>query len=164
MSNWAEKDDHMSQENDQQPNQGGQGNVRPLQLAKVRAPNPHVSDRPTATRHTKEYKGRILQEADQLPHGELNALLRREGLYSSQLSDWRKQRDRAIEQWLEPQRPGPKPEPINPLAAELAKVKREYALLERKLKRAETIIEVQKKIAEILSIPLNPPASEADDF
>jgi transposase len=170
----------MSQANDKRLDPG-QSNVRPLQSAIGRSSNPEVSDRPlqvgssrvpdpevnarpTPRKYTKEYKARILREVEQLRHGEVGPFLRQEGLYTSHITDWRKQRDQALEKWLAPQRPGPKPEPANALADELAKVKRENALLERKLKRAETIIEVQKKISEILSIPLNPPASDADDF
>lgn len=170
----------MSPANDKQMNLG-QSNVRPLQSAIGRVSNPEVSDgplqvssnrlpdpavdaRPIPRKYTKEYKARILREVEQLRHGEVGPFLRQEGLYTSHITDWRKQRDQALEKWLEPQRPGPKPEPVNTLADELAKVKRENAVLQRKLKRAETIIEVQKKIAEILSIPLHPPASDADDF
>lgn len=137
---------------------------RPLQVASGRVPDPEVNARPIPRKHTKEYKARILREVEQLRHGEVGPFLRQEGLYTSHITDWRKQRDQAIANWLEPQRPGPKPQPVNSLADELAKLKRENALLERKLKRAETIIEVQKKISEILSIPLNPPASDVDDF
>lgn len=110
-----------------------------------------------------EYKARILQEADQLRHGELGALLRREGLYSSQVAEWRKQRDHAMKKWLEPQRPGPKPEPPNPLTDEVVELRRKVLRLERQLKQAEAILEVQKKISEILSIPLSPPVSDKND-
>jgi transposase len=139
------------------------GNVRSLRTAQGRLPDPEVTERPVPRRFTAEYKARIVQEADRLGRQELGSLLRREGLYSSQVSDWRKQRDHALQKWMEPQKPGPKPEAPNPLAGEVAQLRREKAALERRLKQAEAIIEVQKKIAEILSIPLNPPGSEEND-
>lgn len=139
------------------------GNVRSLRTVQGRLPDPEVAERPVPRRFTAEYKARIVQEADRLGRQELGSLLRREGLYSSQVSDWRKQRDHALQKWMEPQKPGPKPEAPNPLAGEVAQLRREKAALERRLKQAEAIIEVQKKIAEILSIPLSPPGSEEND-
>lgn len=141
----------------------GRGNVRPLRADQGKVPNPEVSDRPVARRYTDEYKARILQEADQLEGKELGALLRREGLYRKHITEWRKQRDHAMQKWMEPQKPGPKPQPPNPLADRLAQQERENAALQRKLKQAEAIIEVQKKISEILSIPLSPPENDKDD-
>lgn len=141
--------------------QSGVGNVRQLRVERL--PDPEVTERPVARRYTAEYKARILQEADQLSRGELGALLRREGLYSSQISEWRKQRAHAMKKWMEPQKPGPKPTEPNPLADKLAELERENEALKRRLKQAETIIEVQKKISEILSIPLNPPESDKND-
>jgi transposase len=139
------------------------GNVRPLRADQARVPNPEVQDRPVARRYTAEYKARILKEADQLSRGELGGLLRREGLYSSQISEWRKQREHALKKWMEPQKPGPKPEAPNPLADKVAELERENEALKRRLKQAETIIDVQKKISEILSIPLNPPENDKND-
>lgn len=143
--------------------QSAMGNIRPLRLDQGRVPDPEVTDRPISRRYTAEYKARILKEADQLSRGELGALLRREGLYSSQISEWRKQREHAMKKWMEPQKPGPKPEAPNPLSDRVAQLERENAALQRRLKQAETIIEVQKKISEILSIPLNPPESDKND-
>lgn len=147
----------------QEGGQSAMGNVRPLRSEQGRVPDPEVADRPVSRRYTAEYKARILKEADQLSRGELGALLRREGLYSSQISEWRKQRDHAMKKWMEPQKPGPKPEAPNPLSDRVAQLERENAALQRKLKQAETIIEVQKKISEILSIPLSPPESDKND-
>lgn len=84
-------------------------------------------------------------------------------MYSSQIYEWRKQREHALKKWMEPQKPGPKPEEPNPLADRVAQLERENAALQRRLKQAETVIEVQKKISEILSIPLNPPESDKND-
>lgn len=141
----------------------GMGNVRPLRAEQGKVPNPEVNDRVVVRRFTAEYKARILKEADQLSRGELGALLRREGLYSSHISDWRKQRERALQKWMEPQKPGPKPEEPGVQADRLAQLERENQELKRRLKQAETIIEVQKKISEILSIPLNPPENDKND-
>ncbi len=88
---------------------------------------------------------------------------RREGLYASHITEWRKQRDRAMQKWLEPQRPGPKPQEPNPLAERVAQLEREKAELQKRLKQAEAVIEIQKKISEILEIPLNPPENEETD-
>lgn len=136
------------------------GNVRLLRADQGRVPDAEVTDQPVSRHFTSEYKARILEEADQLGHGQLGFLLRREGLYASHIYLWRKQRRRAVEKWMEPQKPGPKPQEPNPLADRLAQLERENAALQRRLKQAETIIEVQKKISEILSIPLNPPEND----
>lgn len=143
--------------------QADRDNVRPLRPEQGRVPDPEVTEGPVTRRYTAEYKARILQEADQLGHGQLGALLRREGLYSSQIYEWRKQRNRALQKWMEPQKPGPKPEEPNPLADRVAELERENAKLQRRLKQAEAVIDVQKKISEILSIPLSPPESDEND-
>lgn len=92
-------------------------------------------------------KLRILEEADRAvaSPGGIAALLRREGLYSSALSDWRRQRDAGALEGLTPRKRGPTPAPENPMAAELARVNRENAQLRRRLEQAEAIITVQKK-------------------
>lgn len=153
----------MQQGSSKQGDQVGKDNVRHLRPDQARVPNPEVTDRPVARRFTAEYKARIVQEADQLSPAELGALLRREGLYRNQITEWRKQRNHAMQKWMGPQKPGPKPEPPNPHADRLAQLERENAALQRRLKQAEAIIEVQKKISEILSIPLNQPESDKDD-
>jgi transposase-like protein len=86
--------------------------------------------------------------------GGIGAILRREGLYSSALSDWRRQRDSGALGGQRSTKRGPKPAARNPLAAELAQVKRENARLGRKLQHAEAIIDIQKKVAALLGIPL----------
>jgi transposase-like protein len=109
-------------------------------------------------RFTAEYKLRILREADRATEfGQLGALLRREGLYSSHLSTWRQQRDEGTLVGLTPKRRGRKATPDAPLIAENERLKRETQRLAAKLRQAETIIEVQKKLSEILGIPLPPP-------
>ncbi len=119
------------------------------------AANPEVSDRPGRRTFTGPEKLRILKEADQAAGtGAIGALLRRHGLYSSALSEWRRQREAGVLGALTPAKRGPKLSDPNPLSAELAGVQRENAQLRRRLERAEAIIEVQKKLADLLGIPL----------
>jgi transposase-like protein len=94
--------------------------------------------------------------------GGIGAILRREGLYSSTLSDWRRQRDSGAFGGLTSTKRGPKPAARNPLAAELAQAKRENARLARKLQHAEAIIDIQKKVAALLGIPLATPDSDGE--
>jgi transposase-like protein len=81
-------------------------------------------------------------------------------LYSSTLTDWRRQRDSGVLGGLTPAKRGPKAAARNPLAAELAKAKRENARLERRLQHAEAIIAIQKKVAALLGTPLETPDSD----
>lgn len=120
-------------------------------------PNPAVPEKPVRRRFDAEFKARILREADQFTQpGQLGALLRREGLYSSHLSVWRKQRDDAALAGLVPKRRGRKPDPDAPLVAENQRLTREVARLHRRLRRTEAILDVQKKLSEILGIELPP--------
>jgi hypothetical protein len=109
------------------------------------AVTPELSDRPHRRTFTAQHKLRILVEIDRAPSGGTAAILRREGLYSSTLSDWRGSRDAGLLGGLTPIKRGPKPAPRNPLSAELAQAKRENARLVRRLKHAEAIIAIQKK-------------------
>ena len=103
---------------------------------------------------TTEYRRRILKEADACKkHGALGALLRREGLYSSHLANWRRQREQGELVAGRARKRGPTSKPINPRVKQLDVENRR---LQRKLARAETIITLQKKVAEILGIPLTP--------
>ena len=123
-------------------------------------PDPAVLEKPARRRFTAEYKLRILHEADRCTaSGQLGALLRREGLYSSLLSTWRRQRDEGTLAGLTPKRRGRKANPDAPVIAENERLRRENQRLTAKLRQAETIIEVQKKLSEILGIPLPPPDS-----
>jgi transposase-like protein len=120
-------------------------------------PDPAVSEKPARRRFTAEYKLRILREVDRCTEsGQLGALLRREGLYSSHLNTWRQQRDEGTLAGLTPKRRGRKANPDAPLIAENQRLQRETQRLAAKLRQAETIIEVQKKLSEILGIPLPP--------
>jgi len=118
-------------------------------------PDPEVPERAARRRFTAEYKLRVLREADtDAGAGEIGALLRREGLYSSHLTTWRRQREQGALAALTPKKRGRSAAPVSPLARRVAELEREKARLERRLKQAETIIEVQKKVSEILGIPL----------
>jgi len=111
-------------------------------------PDPQVV--PTAERRKfgAEYKLRILAEADECTErGAIGALLRREGLYSSHLDKWRKQRERGALEGLRGRKLGRKPDPQ---AAEIARLQRENEQLRARLERAEHIIDVQKKLAHLL--------------
>jgi transposase-like protein len=109
-----------------------------------------VSERATRRRFTAGYKVDILERYGKLPAGERGAFLRQEGLYSSHLDAWRKQRDAGVLDALTPKKRGPKAKVASPLARENAELRRALAKAERKLKRAEMIIEVQKKVAQAL--------------
>lgn len=114
-----------------------------------------VNERPVRRRFTVEYKLRILAEAQACSEpGQLGELLRREGLYSSHLSMWRKQRDEGVLAGLKPKRRGRKAKSKNPMADENVRLQRENDRLKEKLRQAELIIDVQKKVAEMLNIPL----------
>jgi transposase len=114
-------------------------------------PDPEVLAQAKRRRFTAEYKQRILAEADQCQErGEIGALLRREGLYSSHLSKWRQQRAAGQLRGLRPKKRGRKPDPQ---AAELARLQRENERLQTRLEQAETIIEVQKKLCRLLELP-----------
>ena len=120
--------------------------------SKVAGENPDTEVVAKAKRrqYTAEYKLRILRESDAgQGSGETGALLRREGLYSSYLTNWRRQRERGELDGLEPQKRGPK---ADPQAVELARLQRENERLRERLRRAELIIDVQKKGAQMLGV------------
>jgi transposase-like protein len=118
------------------------------------AVSPEMSDRPRRRTFTAKDKLRILAETDRATEsGGIGAILRREGLYSSALTGWRRQRDAGALGALVPAKRGPKSPTLNPQAAELASALRDNAVLKRRLERAEAIIDLQKKVAELLGIP-----------
>ena len=119
--------------------------------------SPELTERPRRRSFTAEDKLHILAETDRAAQtGAIGAILRREGLYSSLLTDWRRQRDAGAYGALSAARRGPKPTALNPLAAELAGLQVENARLQRRLDRAEAIIDLQKKVADLLGSPLPP--------
>ena len=115
------------------------------------AASEEVVARPTRRRFSATYKLRILQEADHRAPGEVGALLRREGLYSSHLTHWRQQRQAGALVALTARKRGPK---VDPQAEALARLQREHAKLQAKLARADLIIDAQKKLLVLLNQPI----------
>ena len=115
--------------------------------------NPEVAEKAKRRRFDAAYKLRVLEEADRCSEpGLLGELLRREGLYSSHLTTWRRQRDAAASDALGPKNRGRKPIRNDAVALENQRLTRENLRLAERLRQAEVIIEVQKKISEMLGI------------
>ena len=113
-----------------------------------------VSAKAARRRFTAAYKKKILQEVEACKErGEVGALLRREGLYSSHLTEWRRARDAGELNGLEPKKRGRKAREVNPLEREIIELKQTLAKTEARAKRAEALVELQKKISELLGIP-----------
>lgn len=127
-------------------------------------PNPEVPDKAVRRRFTAEYKLRILTLADACTEpGSLGALLRREGLYASNLNTWRQQRERGVLSALRPKKRGRKESVRDPLVAENEKLRRENERITKRLRQAEIIIDVQKKVSQILGIQLATPEEGGND-
>jgi transposase len=120
-------------------------------------PDPEVPERPARRRFSAAYKLAVLAEIDAAESGGIGAILRREGLYSSHLVDWRRARDRGALEALA--RPSGRPRP-NPLTKEVDRLTRQNGRLEQRLVTAERIIEIQSKVSALLGIP---PAQERED-
>ena len=117
-----------------------------------------VTSKPERRRFTAEYKLKILQEADACTkRGELGALLRREGLYSSHLIAWRRARNSG----LAPKKRGPPAREVNPLAKRVAQSERETARWKARAERAEALVELQKKVAELLGRKIDEPDGQS---
>jgi transposase len=115
-------------------------------------PETEVVEKAKRRQYTAEYKLRILQEVEACKEkGEIGALLRREGLYSSLIYKWREQRNRGSLEGLAAHKRGPK---ADVRAVEFARLKRENERLRKRLERAELIIDVQKKVAQMLGVAL----------
>jgi transposase len=126
----------------------------------ARAADPEVPAKAKRRQFTAQYKLRIVREAAAAKTpGEIGALLRREGLYSSHLADWRGQRERGELAGLSAKR-GRKAEPVNRLAKRVVELERQKRRLERKLEQAELLLDIQKKASRLLEIPLR---SQDDD-
>jgi transposase-like protein len=112
---------------------------------------------------TAEYKRRILEEADRArAPGEMGALLRREGLYSSLLSAWRRQREAGELAALTPSKRGPQPKAPDARDSEIAALQHKLARSEARLKRAEVLLDLQKKVSELLGMELPKPPPEEE--
>jgi len=123
--------------------------------------NPEVVAKATRRRFAVDYKLKILDQADQCRDtGQLGALLRREGLYHSNLQLWRRQREQGILSGLTPRKRGRKPNPQSQLVEEIEQLKRQNQRLSQRLGQAEIIIEFQKKLSEALGIPLKGESNE----
>ena len=118
------------------------------------APDPEVVEKAKRRKFSAAYKLQVLREADRCDVGELGALLRREGLYSSHLSTWRRQRQAGELEGLSPKPRGVKPKAVDPALKRVAELERENQRLQQQLKQAQTIIEMQKKLSDLLGIPL----------
>lgn len=118
-------------------------------------PDPEVVAKPKRRRFTAKYKLRILREADALDEtGGVGEMLRREGLYFSYLSAWRRERERGELDGLTPKTRGRKPSPDKGLAKENQRLSREVERISKRLAQAEAIIGIQKKVASLLGIQL----------
>lgn len=165
-----EKDDHVTYQAGETEGARRASGVSPAGAAAPEAPaigarpDPEVLEKPARRRFTAAYKLAILGEADACSKpGEVGALLRREGLYSSHLTGWRKQRDQGSLQALAPAKRGRKPKAKNPLADEVARLERENGKLRKRLEQAEMIVDFQKKVSDLLGIPLaTPPGEESE--
>jgi transposase-like protein len=124
--------------------------------------DPEVDSKARRRQFSAAYKRRILDEADKGGPGTVASLLRREGLYSSHLSTWRRQRESGELAGLEPRRRGKKPAPKNPLAGEVHRLERENRHLQKRLRQAEIIIDVQKKLCDVLGLTV-PPIEQSED-
>jgi transposase len=125
---------------------------------KIPVASTEVVVKPTRRKFTAEYKLKILQETDQCGPGEVGAVLRREGLFSSQLAKWRREREIGLMQGLDPRRRGRKP---HPLEAENALLRKKLARTERKLEEAGVILETQKKLCQLFGMN---PLPEVDEY
>jgi transposase-like protein len=114
-------------------------------------PDPEVVPKAERRRFSAEYKRRVLEEADTCAGpGQIGALLRREGLYSSHLTTWRRQREAGLLEALSPKKRGRNGK--DEMERELVGLRRENERLQARLEQAETIIEVQKKLSHLLGL------------
>src|SRR5688572_10405014 len=126
--------------------------------------DPEVLQKAKRRQFTAEYKLRILAEVERATQpGEIGHILRREGLYSSHLITWRRQHHEGALSALEPKKRGRKAKEVNPLASKLAEAEAKNRKLEKRLREAQIIIEFQKKVADVLGIPLSHSENEERD-
>jgi transposase len=119
-------------------------------------PDPEVPEKKRRRKFTAKYKLSILSQTDSCTEpGQIGGVLRREGLYSSHLTTWRRQKEEGLLDALSPKKRGRKKNPTNPLADKVARLEKDNRRLQQKLKQAELIIEAQKKMSEILGISQN---------
>jgi transposase len=133
-----------------------------IPLAAAAPSDPEVSAKAARRRFSAKYKRSILDEADKGGQGAIAGILRREGLYSSHLTTWRKQRESGEIAGLEPRKRGKKAAPKNPLTGEVRRLERENRRLQKRLRQAEIIIDVQKKLCDVLGLTV-PPIEQSED-
>ncbi len=151
----GEEPERRGDERSEAPRSGGSSPIE--RVGAPVAPDPEVSARHVRRRFTTAYKLEILRKADACTrHGELGALLRKEGLYSSHLVTWRQQRATG----LTPKKRGPKAVPVDPA---MKKLEQENRRLTTRLKKAEALLDFQKKLSSLLQIPLIPFESDEAD-
>ncbi len=151
----GEEPERRGDERSEAPRSGGSSPIERLSAPVV--PDPEMSARPVRRRFTTAYKLEILRKADAcIQHGELGALLRKEGLYSSHLVTWRHQRATG----LTPKKRGRKTVPVDP---EMKKLEHENRRLTTRLKKVEALLDFQKKLSSLLQIPLIPFESDEAD-
>ena len=139
-------------ERSEAPRSGGSSMFERASSGSPHLPDPEVAARPKRRQFTAEYKLRILRLADACNEpGEIGALQRREGLYSSHLAAWRRQREQAAQTQLKSRKRGPKAKVHDPRVKQL---ERENARLQRQVNRVALLLDIQKKVGEILGIPL----------
>lgn len=127
----------------------------------ISRPDPEVAAQAVRRRFTAEYKQRILAEADRAKSsGGVGALLRREGLYSSLLTTWRREREAGVRRALSPRKRGPKSK-RDPVQEENQRLHRDNLRLTEQLRKAEIVIDVQKKVAALLGWPIATPEPES---
>jgi transposase-like protein len=152
-----------------EPGRAGGANTAPADREAGASPrraacDPEVSDKAVSRRYSAAYKLKVLNEADRCTQpGETGALLRREGLYSSLLSSWRRQREASQLNGLAGKKPGRDGAVREKLTAEVKRLRRENRRLEGNLRRAEVVIDIQKKASELLGIPLNSPELDENE-
>jgi transposase len=116
--------------------------------------DPEVLEKPERRQFSAAYKLQILQETDSCEAGQIGAILRREGLYSSHLTCWRRQRQQGQMAALTEHKRGRPAEPVNPLAAEVERLRRENQQLLKRMEQLELLVDIQKKTSRILGITL----------
>jgi transposase-like protein len=137
------------------------GNVM---MSMAERPETEVNAKAKRRRFTAEYRQRILREAAACTQrGEVGALLRREGLYSSHLTIWRQQADQAQREALKPKKRGPKPKATDERDKRIAQLERDNAKLAHRAERAEALVEVQKKVSQLLGIALPTPPHDPEE-
>ena len=150
----VEEPERRGDERSEAPRSGGSPTIE--HAPAVAPPDPEVPARHARRHFTTAYKLEILRKADACTrHGELGALLRKEGLYTSHLLTWRQQRERG----LTPKKRGRKAVPVDP---RLKQLEQENRHLTTRLQKADALIDFQKKVAALLQIPLKPLPSDED--